>query len=327
MRRTTSVTAAGAALAVLLLAGCSGDEPHTPASAGQRATAEPSAPGGPSGPAAPPASSPPVDHEADVAALEGVTLTGNPGTMPFFNAEPRLTLTGEVARVADVGTGEVVEPGDALAVHVASFNPQTETIEASSYEQGPELLVAEPGGLPEPLLEAMVGTPVGSRVLFGAPVDGLTTIYSFEILASAPVFAQAEGTAVTPPAGLPVVTFAGDGTPTLTPAEGEPPGDLVVQPLITGTGDPVTAESWLVVNYSTWLWDGTEVVSAWNDGPSTVMRLADAITGWQEGLAGQPIGSRVLLVVPPRKAFGAEPTERVPANSTVVVVVDILAGM
>ncbi|MBB5787881.1 FKBP-type peptidyl-prolyl cis-trans isomerase [Jiangella mangrovi] len=326
MRRRGSVTAACAALTVLLLVGCSGEDQADPAADDQPATTDPSAPAEPS-PPGPPASAPPADHEADVAALEGVTLTGNPGTMPFFNVEPPLALTGEVARVADVGTGPAVEAGDAVAVHVASFNPQTETIEASSYEQGPELLVAEPGGLPEELLGAMVGAPVGSRVLFGAPVDGLTTIYSFEILGTGPVFEQAEGTAVTPQSGLPVLTFAADGTPAMAPAEGDPPGELVVQPLITGTGDPVTADSWLVVNYSTWLWDGTEVVSTWKDGQTTVMRLSDAIVGWQEGLAGQPIGSRVQLVVPPGKAFGAEATDRVPANSTVVVVVDILAGM
>lgn len=323
MRRSASVIAAGTALSLLLLAGCSGDGPDDDTSARDRpSTTEPSAPAEP-----PPAEAPPADHEADVAALAGVTLTGNPGTMPFFNVETPLALTGEVARVADVGAGPVVESGDAVAVHVASFNPDTQTIEASSYEQGPELLLAEPGSLPQALLDSMLGAQVGSRVLFGAPADGHTTIYSFEILGTGPVFERAEGTAVTPPAGLPVVTLADDGTPALTPAEGEPPAGMVVQPLITGAGDPVSADSWLVVNSSTWLWDGTEVFSTWQGGTTTVMRLADAMTGWQEGLAGQTIGSQVLLVLPPDKAFGAEGTEEVPAGSTVVVVVDILAGM
>lgn len=322
MRRSRYVTATCAALTVLLLVGCSGEGQDDSPAGDQPASGDPS-----SAAAAPPDSAPPADHEADVAALAGVTLTGNPGTMPFFNVAEPLALTGEVARVADVGTGPAVESGDAVAVHVATFNPDSETIEASSYEQGPELLLAEPGSLPQALLDSMLGAQVGSRVLFGAPVDGHTTVYSFEILGTGPVFERAEGTAVTPPAGLPVVTLADDGKPALTPAEGEPPASMVVQPLITGAGDPITADSWLVVHSSTWLWDGTEVFSTWQGGSSTVTRLADAITGWQEGLVGQTIGSQVLLVLPPDKAFGADGTEDVPAGSTVVVVVDILAGM
>lgn len=322
MRRSASVTATCAALTVLLLVGCTGEGQDDSAAPGQPSTTEPSA-----SDTVPPAPPPPGDHEADVAALAGVTLTGNLGTMPFFNVESPLALGGEVARVADVGTGPAVEAGDAVAFHVAAFNVATETIEASSYEQGPELLLAEEGDLPPALLEAMVGAQVGSRVLFGAPIDGVTTVYSFEILGTGPVFERAQGTAVTPQAGLPVITRSEAGEPAMAPVEGAPPASMVVQPLITGEGDPVGADSWLVVNSSTWLWDGTAVGSTWADGPPTVLRLADAFTGWQEGLEGQPIGSQVMLVLPPGKAYGNEASEGVPAGSTVVVVVDILAGM
>jgi len=322
MRRSDHFTAACAALTILLLVGCSGKGQDGSPDRDQASITDSS-----SSAAIPPTSTPPDDHAADVAALARVTLIGNPGTMPFFNFDPPLTITGEVARVADEGTGRAVEPGHAVAVHVASFNAKTETIVASSYEQGPELLLADQGSLPQALLEAMVGARVGSRVLFGAPVDGVTMIHSFEILATEPVFRRAEGTVVTPQVDLPVITLSVDGEPTMQPAKGDPPGNLIVQPLIKGDGDPVGAESWLVVNYSTWLWNGTKVVSTWEDGHSTVMRMPDAIIGWQEGLEGQTIGSQVMLVVPPAKAYGTEATESVPAGSTVVTIVDILAGM
>ncbi|MFJ2034249.1 FKBP-type peptidyl-prolyl cis-trans isomerase [Streptosporangium sp. NPDC087985] len=310
MRRSTSLSVACAAAVALVLAGCTGSGEETSLGPDQPAAAI-------------------ADHDADVDALARVSLTGNLGTMPFFNFKPPLTLTGEVAREADEGTGPAVEPGDAVAVHVASLNANTETIEASSYEEGrgPELLLVDEANLPPALYEAVIGSRVGSRVLFGAPVDTVTMIYSFEILAAAPVFERAEGEAVTQPRGLPVVTSSDGGEPKLAPVTGDPPADLVVQPLVTGSGDPVGAESWVVVNHASWLWDGTELASTWNEGGPTVVRLTDAISGWQEGLAGQPIGSRVMLLVPPAKAFGDDASEMIPAGSTLVYVVDILAGM
>ncbi|MCL1898457.1 MAG: FKBP-type peptidyl-prolyl cis-trans isomerase, partial [Micrococcales bacterium] len=70
-----------------------------------------------------------------------------------------------------------------------------------------------------------------------------------------------------------------------------------------------------------------EVVSTWVNGHPEVVRLSDAIDGWQEGLGGQSIGSQVMLIVPPTKAFGAKGTEKVPPDATLVYIIDILAGM
>lgn len=321
MRRGSRVTGICATLISLFLVGCSADGPDAPPDGGQPSIA------GPSPSTADPQPAPLVDPDADAAALAEVTLTGNLGTMPFFNVAPQLTLTGEVARVADEGSGRAVEAGHAVAVHVASFGVASDAIEASTYEQGPELLLVDEGSLPSPLFDALVTARVGSRVLFGAPIDGDTKIYSFEVVGTGPVFDRAEGAAVSPPADMPVITLTDGGEPTMKPAGGDPPGSLAVQTLIKGDGDQIRADSWLVVHYSTWLWDGTEVESTWMDDQRMVVRMADAIIGWQEGLAGQTIGSQVLLVVPPDKAFGTEATERVPSGSTVVIVIDILAGM
>ena len=49
------------------------------------------------------------------------------------------------------------------------------------------------------------------------------------------------------------------------------------------------------------------------------------IEGWLEGLKGQKVGSEVLLVVPPSLGDGDQAQGEIPANSTLVFVVDILA--
>lgn len=50
------------------------------------------------------------------------------------------------------------------------------------------------------------------------------------------------------------------------------------------------------------------------------------IAGWKQGLAGHTVGSQVLLVVPPDLGYGNKDSGKIPANSTLVFVVDILAA-
>ena len=55
-------------------------------------------------------------------------------------------------------------------------------------------------------------------------------------------------------------------------------------------------------------------------------RLSGVIPGWTQGLAGQTVGSQVLLVIPPDLGYGDQASGSIPANSTLVFVVDILAA-
>ena len=43
-------------------------------------------------------------------------------------------------------------------------------------------------------------------------------------------------------------------------------------------------------------------------------------------LAGQTVGSQVLLVIPPELGYGSQKQQSIPANSTLIFVVDILAA-
>ena len=51
-----------------------------------------------------------------------------------------------------------------------------------------------------------------------------------------------------------------------------------------------------------------------------------SVAGWDEGLVGQPVGSQVLLVIPPDKGYGAagSPQAGISGTDTLVFVVDIL---
>ena len=108
----------------------------------------------------------------------------------------------------------------------------------------------------------------------------------------------------------------------------EMPTGLVVQPLIVGDGPAVVEGQSITVQYSGWLWDGTLFDSSWEAGYSASFVLAQEslIDGWVQGLAGQPVGSQVLLILPPELAYGDVAQGTIPAGSTLVFVVDILAA-
>jgi FKBP-type peptidyl-prolyl cis-trans isomerase len=48
------------------------------------------------------------------------------------------------------------------------------------------------------------------------------------------------------------------------------------------------------------------------------------VKGWTQGLSGQSVGSQVLLIIPPDLGYGSTAQEKIPANSTLYFVVDIL---
>ena len=77
------------------------------------------------------------------------------------------------------------------------------------------------------------------------------------------------------------------------------------------------------------LWkDGKKFDASADHGSSfdTEIGAGSVITGWDKGLVGQTVGSRVLLVVPPADGYGAKGSPPlIGAKDTLVFVVDILA--
>ena len=57
--------------------------------------------------------------------------------------------------------------------------------------------------------------------------------------------------------------------------------------------------------------------------------MGHLIRGWDIGLLEQRVGSRVLLIIPPRLAYGENgiPQAGIPGNSTLVFVTDIISIM
>jgi peptidylprolyl isomerase len=102
--------------------------------------------------------------------------------------------------------------------------------------------------------------------------------------------------------------------------------DLKVTPLVKGTGPQVQAGQQIVVNYvGVTYQDGQEFDSSWkrNEPFQTPIGAGRLIPGWDQGLVGVPVGSRVQLDIPAELAYGENPSGGQPAGD-LRFVVDIL---
>jgi len=320
-RPATLLLAATLALPAGLLAACSGGSaaPSTSAStpsSTDTATATASA--------------------ADLATLDAIQVSGDPGATPTVTFDTPLSVGATVAKVDTKGTGEPIPAGAMVKVNYALFSGDDGSMVGSTWDDKTPEVIPLTGLDPvfEPLVNALVGAPLGSRIVVALPGTAATStaeaspssVMVLEAFENVPL--RAEGTAVTPPAGLPVVTLAADGTPSISvPAGTTEPTDLVTQTLIKGAGAEVKSGDTITVEYSGWLWDGTEFDSSWGKNPfQTQIGSGSVIQGWDQGLVGQTVGSQVLLVIPPSLGYGDTEQGTIPANSTLIFVVDILAA-
>lgn len=104
---------------------------------------------------------------------------------------------------------------------------------------------------------------------------------------------------------------------------------LVVTPLVPGRGPRTKAGQQLTVNYvGATFKDGKVFESSWTNGqPATFpVGTGNLIPGWDQGLVGVPVGSRVQLDIPADLAYGDNPTGGQPAGD-LRFVVDILQAV
>lgn len=132
------------------------------------------------------------------------------------------------------------------------------------------------------------------------------------------------------------VTVAGafGEKPTLEVPEGEAPAELEQEVLSEGDGEQVEAGDVAVVHYLGQTWaprDGEPNVfdNSFDRGqpfatPVGLEGTAQVIQGWNTGLVGQQVGSRVLLSIPPEQAYGPAGSGHDLAGETLLFVIDVI---
>jgi peptidylprolyl isomerase len=274
--------------------------------------------------------------EEDIAALAAVTVEGPLGATPTVTFDMPFSVSAPVSRLDIEGTGAVIEDGQTMSVHYAVFDGDNGSALGSTWDTGAtqDVVMGDPT-LVGVMSDAFKDQRVGARILVAAPGTPATetteasaaSVMVMEVVSVRDVPKRAWGETVEPPDGLPVVTLLDSGEPLIEMPPGvEKPTELVTQTLIKGDGPVVEAGQNITVHYSGWLWDGTLFDSSWQSGTPfpTLIGAGQLIPAWDEGLVGQTVGSQVLLVVPPDMGYGAEGAGDIPADATLIFVVDVL---
>jgi peptidylprolyl isomerase len=248
--------------------------------------------------------------------------------------------------VAKAGTGPAVKKNATATIHFAFFDKSGTALEQSdqSFSQGVSIAS---GQAESKLWNSIACTKTGSRLVLTGPMSDFvpssslpTTITANDKVIWVVDVAPTASASVSPApsaaaSDLPSVTDQ-DGVPTIGDLSGDQPTETRAAVLKAGSGAKVKADSTISVRYVGKQWSNNTVFdSTWKDGdaspsPSPVsFQMSQVITGFQRGLIGQRVGSRVLIVMSADDAYGAPSSDGATTTSggapagALVFVVDI----
>ena len=273
-------------------------------------------------------------HSGDT--MQGVSASGKLGSKPDISFKTPFKVENQTHQVIQEGNGEVIRDGDRVCTRSLALDAKTGKVINSTWDKSsPECsIVISKKSIPA-YYDTFKGLKVNSTVAVGIDESGSGSSKATESYIMALTFVsrsknltRAQGQKVTDlPSDLPKISLDDKGKPSLDLNGYQPKGGLVVQPLIKGKGAKVGQHQSVSANYTGWLAsDGKQFDSSWDRGQASDFSLDQVVKGWQQGLAGQTVGSQVLLIIPPDLGYGSQQQQKIPANSTLIFVVDILAA-
>lgn len=307
MRLRPLILVSTVAATALLLAGCTGS-PKSAESADPKgkddACAQAAAPG---------------------SFTDGVEVSGDFGKPAKVTVAKDAKVDKTQRTVVTEGDGKKVGEGDYVAYAMSAFDSKTgDHLGDLGYNEGE--LLPQNALANKALAEAIGCAAVGSRVAFALPAaDGADSqLYIIDVLDKVPTAAWGEKQE--PVAGMPTVTLAKDGEPKVEVPSGDAPDKLQISVLKQGDGAAVADGDTTLLQYYGVNWkDGKSFDSSWSKGEPYAAPGNAYVPGFVQALAGQKVGSQVLVVIPPELGYGDKANGEIPANSTLVFVIDILA--
>ena len=275
-----------------------------------------------------------------------VTASGGFGSAPKVQIPAQKAASNLFVKTEIQGKGQALSKSEAFLSNyvVYIWDGKTHKLALSTYTTVPQVLS---GTLLPGLQTALEGKKMGSRVLAVLPpkygygssgnsqvgVTGSDTlVFVVDMIKDYASTASASGTQVSSGGGaLPTVTATQGKAPTVKVPTSSPPSSLVVKTLIKGNGPPITSGQYVVTQYVGLNWRTRAVFdSSWSRGAPLGFKIdaspEQIIPGWDKGLTGVPVGSRVLLVIPPKEGYGSAGNSQVgiKGTDTLVFVVDVL---
>ena len=274
-----------------------------------------------------------------------VSASGPIGSTPIVDFPT--PFVGRDASTATVipGTGDVIESGyyvdfEATVYGGADQSVLTATpygangapaqripIERGSYAVSDAFLCQKAGA--RFILTGTSGEIFGATSGNGPTTD--TVVVVFDVINAYP--GSSRGVPQLAQDGMPAVTSAPGGRPGIAVPNIAPPTELRISTLTKGDGPKISEGQTVVAHYTGVIWGGAVFDSSWDsNSPADLIAQSfvdnagvGVVPGFAKALIGQTVGSRVLVVIPPSEGYpaGQEPSS-IPANSTMIFVIDIL---
>ncbi|WP_030243998.1 MULTISPECIES: FKBP-type peptidyl-prolyl cis-trans isomerase [unclassified Streptomyces] len=333
MRRRSLLIAVPAGLATL--AACGDDKSDS-----SKASDSPS----PSA-SAPSSAPPPKIVDGPLPAVTAGTKFDEKPTVAKGSGEPSKQLA---VKTLIAGSGKAVAENDFVVANYLGQVWNTAKVFDNSYDRKARLAIQlTQGRIIDGWRYALAGKKAGSRVEMavpptwgygsqGNPQAGIkgtdTLVFVVDVQDTFNATSSAKGEEVPQEnADLPKVGTNTDGkAPSIEVPEATAPKKLVAEYVLEGDGEKVAAEDSVLVQYKGVLWDGgKEFDSSYANKQLVSFSLQQVVKGWAQGLTGKKVGSRVLIVIPPKLGYGDNPPQGsgIKKDSTLVFSVDILAKL
>ena len=283
------------------------------------------------------------------AGSAAVKVTGSFGKAPVVVIPSQKAGSKLEVQTIVHGSGQALTKSEAFIGNYAIYlwSGTSHKLLQSTFKTGSPTLFS--GQLLPGLETALVGQKMGSRVVAvippaqgfgksGDPSAGIkgtdTLVFVVDMLKDFQPTASVSGQQASAGKGLPTVSDTTGAAPSVKIPSGKEPTSLVSKVLIKGTGPAVAQGDTVVVQYTGVNWRTGQVFDAsWKHGTAgqpfgfTIgASPSQVIPGWDKGLAGQTVGSRILLVIPPADGYGktGSPQAGIKGTDTLVFGVDII---
>src|SRR5215211_2176850 len=313
-------------LMAVLAVGCGSDSSSTDGSSDASSTFRIPIPGGTAE----------VRNESEMKV--GKNGLAGPEPKPVFPEGP----APEFAALTDLieGIGEIHYEGDPVTVQYVGYDYESHQKFASSWDEGkPFTFTPGKGEVITGWEETMVELENGDRREVVVPPsetegpfpkgipEGHAAIFVVE-----PVPTNATKEKKTAPKAAKKsgqnAPASNKSKPKVEVPSGPPPQKLEIKDLKEGSGqaakpgDEVSVQ-YVGVNYKT----GKEFDTSWDRGEPFTFKLGEGgvIQGWEDGIQGMKVGGRRELIIPPQLGYGSQSNGTIPANETLVFVVDLEA--
>jgi len=282
------------------------------------------------------------------AEIDAVKVTAEKGKIPSVEfatspegstiKSPLASIKAAQTKIVREGEGPAFTGDQLLTIEYSVFSSTTgDQLATSKWDGTDSASQVFNSTTDKKFCDALSGATEGSVVAFALPTLEGGPEESLYILELKKVYLpHANGPANAPETGMPAVVLTPKtGQPGLVQPSFSAPSEFKRSTLISGKGEVVKIGDSITVHYAGWIWSddmGDPFDSSWvQRDPQTPVSPAtftldeiNLIPGFVKALDGIAVGSQVIAVMPPSDAYGEAGQGSIPANATLIFVIDVL---